>query len=90
MQNRNKIIDMLEMQDFEHLLVETENTVNHIQKIPASQGQGSYCWIIEIGKSKTPRTFFSAESMLDEIHACLEGKRETVQKISTLLVNYRK
>ncbi len=78
------------MPDFELLSIETENTTSHIQKIPESHGHGSFCWIMEAGKSKTPRTFFSAESMLNEIYVFIKNRNEHILKISTLLVNYKK
>ncbi len=88
MKNKIKIMEMLERPDFDHLMVETENTVTHIRKMADNSSHGSY-WM-DIGGQKTPRIFYGLESLINELYSFMDNRGERIRKISTLLIIDRK
>lgn len=90
---KQKIFDILNHIDFEHLVIETENTINHIEKFSNSESVANYFWLIKIKSNFSmssldaiPHTYFYAESLVNELCAWLENKKEVIKKISALLV----
>ena len=91
MMKRQKIIDLLSHVNFDYLLIETTNTINHIEKIKNSQSIANFFWAIKdtvpsIDFAQLPKTYFLAESFCSEFCAWSEKASEPIIKISALLV----
>lgn len=89
---RQKIFDMLSLPDFDYLVIETNNTINHIRKISPSIKEGICSWALEerLSKLVTIRNYFCFESIVHEIPAYFEMRKEEIDKIVTLLINFKK
>lgn len=81
---KQKIIEMLDNVDLEHLVVETKSTINHINRIRNKSESGRYFWYNEIDNIHRP--YYMAESLANEICAWIESRKEPVKRIAALLV----
>lgn len=70
--------------DLEHLAIETQTTINNVNKIKNKNESGKYFWYNKL--ENIHRSYFMAESLADEICAWIENKKEPVKKISALLI----
>jgi len=83
---KQKIIDLLTHPDFHYLVIETENTLNHLSKNNI-KNQGNYVWMLEdkINNKNSTMNYFRLDSLLNEMQAVFEIRQESFIKITAIL-----
>jgi hypothetical protein len=89
---KQNITDILANINFQSMIIETSNTICHVEKFN-NETETTYLWFIKgVGqyalneRDLLPRTFMLACSTINELCAWLETKREAIKKISSVNV----
>jgi len=87
-----KISQMLSHEDFEYLVIETEQTYNHINRM-VKKTEETYCWVIEykseeinVLDDQMVRSFFCSESLINEMNVWLSRRKEVITRVQCLLM----